>query len=57
MNISWVLVMPTPFGEEAVGYQVLVELLGSPQDCLVAMEALGHYWRNLLPTWLAKVSQ
>ncbi len=42
-----VLVKPTPFGEEAIGYQRLVELLGSPQDCLVAMEATGHYWRNL----------
>src|ERR1700724_689486 len=42
-----VLVTPTPFGEEAAGYQRLVELLGPPQDCLVAMEATGHYWRNL----------
>jgi transposase len=42
-----VLVKATPFGEEAAGYQRLVELLGSPQDCLVAMEATGHYWRNL----------
>jgi transposase len=42
-----VLVKPTAFGEEAAGYQRLVELLGSPQDCLVAMEATGHYWRNL----------
>ncbi len=42
-----VLVKPTPFGEEAAGYQRLVELLGPPQDCLVAMEATGHYWRNL----------
>jgi transposase len=41
------LVKPTAFGEEAAGYQRLVELLGSPQDCLVAMEATGHYWRNL----------
>jgi transposase len=42
-----VLVKPSAFGEEAAGYQRLVELLGSPQDCLVAMEATGHYWRNL----------
>ena len=42
-----VLVKATPFCEEAAGYQRLVELLGSPQDCLVPMEATGHYWRNL----------
>jgi transposase len=42
-----VLVRPTPFREEAAGYQQLMKLLGSPQDCLVAMEATGHYWRNL----------
>ena len=55
-----VLVKPTPFGEEAIGYQRLVELLaGSPQDCLVAN---GVLYRTLLaqpflPTWLAKVSR
>src|SRR5258708_19909766 len=37
----------TPFGEEAVGYQRVREVLGDPNDCLVAMEATGHYWRNL----------
>jgi len=41
------LVRSTLFGEEAVGYQRLRELLGDPDDCLVAMEATGHYWRNL----------
>ena len=41
------LVRSTLFGEEAVGYQRLRELLGDPNDCLVAMEATGHYWRNL----------
>src|SRR3984893_15370513 len=41
------LVRSTLFGEEAVGYQRLHELLGGPNDCLVAMEATGHYWRNL----------
>ena len=25
----------------------MAELLGSPEDCLIAMEATGHYWRNL----------
>jgi len=42
-----VMVKPSPFGEEAAGYRRLVELLGSPQGCLIAMEATGHYWRNL----------
>ena len=42
-----VMVKPSPFGEEAAGYRRLIELLGSPQGCLIAMEATGHYWRNL----------
>src|SRR5260370_29546485 len=42
------LVKSTLFGEDAVGYQRLREVLGDPNDCLVAMEATGHYWRNLL---------
>lgn len=33
--------------EDSVGYQRLCHLLGDPTDCLVAMEATGHYWRNL----------
>lgn len=45
------LVQPTPFPEEASGYRRLIELLGKPEDCLVAMEATGHYWRNLF-AWL-----
>jgi transposase len=42
-----VLIKPKLFGEDAAGYQRLLDLLGSPQDCLIAMEATGHYWRNL----------
>jgi transposase len=41
------LVRSTLFGEETAGYQRLHELLRDPRDCLVAMEATGHYWRNL----------
>ncbi|HVN88221.1 MAG TPA: transposase [Candidatus Binataceae bacterium] len=41
------LVRSTLFGEEAAGYQRLRELLGDPNDSLVAMEVTGHYWRNL----------
>lgn len=33
--------------EDTNGYKRLLELLGSASDCLVAMEATGHYWRNL----------
>jgi transposase len=40
-------VKATPFGEDAAGYQSLLELLGAPEDCLVAMEATGHYWQNV----------
>jgi transposase len=42
-----VLVKPTAFTEDAVGYARLLEALGPPGDLLVAMEATGHYWRNL----------
>jgi transposase len=41
------LVRSTLFGEDVFGYQRMRELLGDPQDCVVAMEATGHYWRNL----------
>ncbi len=33
--------------EDADGYRRLRDVLGDPTDCLVAMEATGHYWRNL----------
>jgi transposase len=42
-----VLVKPTVFGEDAEGYAKLLSLLGPPGDILVAMEATGHYWKNL----------
>jgi transposase len=42
-----VLLKSTPFDEDAAGYRRLVELLGASQGLLVAMEATGHYWRNL----------
>jgi len=42
-----VLVKPTAFAEDAAGYEKLLALLGKPEDCLVAMEATGHYWQNL----------
>jgi transposase len=42
-----VVAKATSFAEDAGGYQKLIELLGSPVDCKIAMEATGHYWQNL----------
>jgi len=42
-----VVIKPTPFTEDAEGYQKLFTLLGDAADTLVAMEATGHYWKNL----------
>jgi len=42
-----VLVKPTPFGEDAAGYGKLLDLLGSPVELIVALEATGHYGKNL----------
>jgi transposase len=44
---SEVLVKPGSFAEDAEGYRKLFDLLGAPGDVLVAMEATGHYWKNL----------
>ena len=44
---SAVLLKATAFAEDAAGYAKLFELLGPPADVLVAMEATGHYWKNL----------
>ena len=42
-----VLTGPTKCAEDAAGYVRLRDLLGSSADTLVAMEATGHYWKNL----------
>ncbi len=44
---SDVLVKAKPFSEDADGYGKLLGLIGSSADTLVAMEATGHYWKNL----------
>jgi transposase len=36
-----------PFREDAAGYRKVLELLGPPGEVLIAMEATGHYWKNL----------
>ena len=42
-----VLLKPVSFKEDAAGYELLWNKLGSPKDTLVTMEATGHYWQNL----------
>jgi len=42
-----VVLKPTGFTEDAAGYQHLLTLLGPATETLVAMEATGHYWKNL----------
>ena len=37
---------PVPIAEDREGYDTLLRLLGPP-PVLVAMEATGHYWKNL----------
>src|SRR5271156_6914404 len=49
-----VLCRSSPFGEDAAGYAHLFELLGPPDGCLLALEATGHYWRNLFVALIAK---
>jgi len=44
---SAVVVKPTPVAEDTAGYQKLCAVLGSPSEVLIAMEATGHYWKNL----------
>lgn len=44
----------TPFGEDAGGYEKLFDLLGEPAGTLVAMEATGHYWKNLFAALAAR---
>jgi transposase len=49
-----VLCRPSAFGENVEGYAHLFHLLGAPEDCLVALEATGYYWRNLFVSLVAK---
>jgi transposase len=43
----------TSFSEDAEGYRKLFDVLGAPGDLLIAMEATGHYWKNLFATLAA----
>jgi transposase len=49
-----VLLKSTWFTEDAAGYAKLFELVGSPLDTIVAMEATGHYWKNLFAALVAR---
>jgi len=51
---SAVLFKPTSFTEDAEGYEKLLALLGAATDTLVAMEATGHYWKNLFAALVAQ---
>ncbi|HKE14326.1 MAG TPA: IS110 family transposase, partial [Kofleriaceae bacterium] len=51
---SETVVKPTPFTEDAGGYEKLLALVGDPADTLVAMEATGHYWKNLFAVLAAR---
>jgi len=46
-------VKATSFSEDAAGYEKALGLLGLPGEVLVAMEATGHYWKNLFATLAA----
>jgi len=48
-----ILLKPTPFTEDADGYKKLFGVLDAPTDTLVAMEATGHYWKNLFAALVA----
>jgi transposase len=50
---SEVVLKPTPFAEDAMGYQKVLGLLGTPGEVLIAMEATGHYWKNLFAALVA----
>ena len=43
---------PVPITEDREGYDTLLRLLGPP-PVLVAMEATGHYWKNLYAALVA----
>lgn len=50
---SEVVVKPKAFSEDADGYRKVFELLGAPDELLIAMEATGHYWKNLFAALVA----
>lgn len=53
-EVGGVLVKSVGFGEDAGGYARLFELLGPATEVLVAMEATGHFWKNLFAELTAR---
>jgi transposase len=54
-DASAVLERSTAFTEDVNGYEKLFTLLGAAEDVgLVAMEATGHYWKNLFAALTAR---
>src|SRR5262249_48104451 len=51
---SEVLLKRTPVGEGGGGDSKPFPLLGEPSETLVAMEATGHYWKNLYAALAAR---
>jgi len=49
-----VLEPPTAVSEDAAGYARLRAVVGPPGDVLIALEATGHYWQNLVAFLLAE---
>lgn len=49
-----VLVKATEFAEDQAGYGKLFAALPPAEDSLVAMEATGHYWKNLFAALAAQ---
>lgn len=49
-----VLAKPTSVSEDAGGYERLFGLLDEAEGALVAMEATGHYWKNLFAALAAR---
>jgi transposase len=47
-EVGQVQLKPTSFAEDAEGYEKLRKLLGEAADCLVVLEATGHYAKNLI---------
>jgi transposase len=52
--VQAVVLKPTGFTEDAGGYQHRLTLLGPATDTLVAMEATGHYWKNVFAVLVTK---
>lgn len=53
-DVDRILIKPTTITEDAEGYARLLDVLGDPRETLVAMEATGHYWKNLFATLAAR---